>query len=87
MTGENVTFFMIFVCAAVLLFLIFSKHLKLVIKFLFNGLIGVVGISVANYFFLPMGIYVGINAVTLIVSCLLGIPGIISMYIISAFVI
>ncbi len=85
MDSESVIMYMIGICLLFVLFIFFSEKFKVFGKFIFNGVIGSVGIYIINYIFSSIGLFVGINVVTFIVVGVLGIPGIISLYIINAF--
>jgi len=76
---------MIGICILFVLFIFFSERFKIIGKFIFNGVIGSVGIYIINYIFSSIGLFVGINVITFIVVGVLGIPGIVSLYIINAF--
>ena len=85
MESESVIGYMIGACILVVLFLFFSEKFKLLGKFLFNGVIGSIGIYIINNMFSSFGIFVGLNLINFIVVGLMGIPGLISLYVINAF--
>lgn len=66
-----------------LLFIVLLFSSKSMIKFLFNILLGVVFIYISNAILKANGIYVNINLFTGIFSGILGIPGIICLYILQ----
>lgn len=76
---------MIGVCLIFIVFIFFADKFKFFGKVIFNGIIGSVCIYIANYIFSPLGFFVGINLLTFAVAGILGIPGVISLYIINAF--
>ena len=77
--------YMIGICVLFALFIFFSEKLRFIGKFIFNGVVGSVGIYIINYIFSSFGVFVGINPITFAFVGLLGVPGIISLYIINAF--
>jgi len=85
MSSDNIIMYMIGICIFFAIIIFFSDKFKTMGKFIFNGAIGSVGIYIINTLFASFGLYVGINLITFIVAGLLGIPGIISLYIINAF--
>ncbi len=66
-----------------LLFIILLFYNKSILKFLFNILLGVTFIYISNIILKSSGIYMNINLFTGIFSGLLGIPGIICLYILQ----
>ncbi len=66
-----------------LLFIVLLFSSKSMIKLLFNILLGVVFIYISNVILKANGIYVNINLFTGIFSGILGIPGIICLYILQ----
>lgn len=66
-----------------LLFIILLFYNKFILKFLFNILLGVTFIYISNIILKSSGIYMNINLFTGIFSGLLGIPGIICLYILQ----
>ncbi len=78
MNSNNTINFMLIACIIISSFIIFSNVIKKILKFIFNGLIGVVTIYLLNEFFVLIGISinVGINIFTLAISALLGLPGV-----------
>ncbi|MBS5793521.1 MAG: pro-sigmaK processing inhibitor BofA family protein [Lachnospirales bacterium] len=66
-----------------LLFIILLFYNKSILKFLFNILLGVIFIYISNIILKSSGIYININLFTGIFSGILGIPGIICLYILQ----
>ncbi len=85
MSSESIIMYMIGICLLFTVIIFFSDKFKVVGKFIFNGIIGSVCIYIINMFFSAQGIFIGINMITFAVAGLLGIPGIVSLYIINAF--
>ncbi len=85
MSSDDVIMYMIGVCLFFAVIIFFSDKFRIMGKFIFNGVIGSVGIYIINTLFASFGLYVGINLITFIVTGLLGIPGLISLYVINTF--
>ncbi len=66
-----------------LLFIILLFYNKSILKFLFNILLGFIFIYISNIILKSSGIYININLFTGIFSGILGIPGIICLYILQ----
>lgn len=82
--SNNMIGLMLTVCIAVLGVIIFSNTIKKIIKLLFNGILGGIIIYLSNPILLPLGINVGVNIFTLLISAFLGLPGLIVIFIIQA---
>jgi len=85
MSSDNIIIYMIAVCVLFAFIIFFSDKFKFIGKFIFNGVVGSVGIYIINYLLASFGIFVGINFITFAVIGLLGFPGFVSLYIINAF--
>jgi inhibitor of the pro-sigma K processing machinery len=68
------------------LFKIFKIPVKTVTMAVFNFLIGICMLFVANYLFSLFGFTIGINPVTAAVAGFLGIPGLITLVILNFWV-
>lgn len=66
-----------------LLFLVLFLSSKSILKFIFNILISIAIIYIANIFLKSNNIYLNINLFTGLFSGILGIPGIICLYILQ----
>lgn len=84
MDSNNMIGLMLTVCIAFLGVIIFSNIIKKIIKLLFNGILGGIIIYLSNAIFIPLGINVGVNIFTLLISAFLGLPGLIVIFIIQA---
>ncbi len=62
------------------------KLLKLPFKMLINGILGVILLYVANLIGANYGVTVGINIVTALIAGILGIPGVIALFIFQLFI-
>ncbi len=69
----------IFVCLFALALIALTKPLLVCLRFLFSAAVG------SGLLFLgqSLGANVGVNAVTVLVSAMLGVPGVAGMYILS----
>lgn len=77
--GEYVMTCAIFVCLFALALIALSKPLQVLLRLLFSAGIG------GGLLFLgqSLGAAVGVNGATLVVSAILGVPGVAGMYILS----
>jgi len=82
MGSPQVIIWMIAGCAAFVILLFFYKAFFKIFKFALKGAVGGLGFFVCNSLLSMAGISaaVGINAVTVIFTALLGIPGFIMLY-------
>lgn len=69
------------VCGVLLLGVIFDEY---VLKWIRNGIIGVACIYICDLF-LPVMWQVGISSLTVLVAALLGIPGVLILYLFSIY--
>lgn len=67
----------------VLLLYMLLKILKLPIKILINGIVGMVTLNIINYFGAYIGITLVVNIWTALISGFLGLPGVILVFIYS----
>jgi inhibitor of the pro-sigma K processing machinery len=63
-------------------YLIRTRHFKWLLRVIKNAAMGVVGILAGNYLMAFLGLAVGINVLTVLVVGLLGLPGLILLYVI-----
>ncbi|MCL1936144.1 MAG: pro-sigmaK processing inhibitor BofA family protein [Defluviitaleaceae bacterium] len=66
---------------AIILFI--PKLTIFLLKLLIQSVLGTGVIFALNFFLAPFGLFVGINIITMFIVGLLGIPGILSLYILS----
>jgi inhibitor of the pro-sigma K processing machinery len=64
--------------------MVFSSQIKVILKLLFNAGVGAVILYLSSIVMVPLGISVGINIFTLVISAFLGIPGVITLFAIQA---
>ena len=67
MDRSTVIWIMIIVGGCFLLYLLFSKQHRWIVGMIRNALIGCAGILGANYLLAPVGVAVGINALTALI--------------------
>jgi len=77
--GEYVMTCAIFVCLFALALIALSKPLRVLLRMLLSAAAG----GFLLFFGQSMGAAVGVNAVTLLISAMLGVPGVAGMYILS----
>ena len=85
MNSSQVIGWMIVICLLFMVFIVFSKPLKYLARCCLNGAIGISGIFVLDFLLSPLGIAVGINGYTALITGFLGLPGFISLYAIAWF--
>ncbi len=55
---------------------IFMFPIKMIMKLVFNSIIGAVGLFVLNFVAAPVGLHIPINIISAVVTGVLGIPGV-----------
>lgn len=76
MDSSSIILTMIFACAAMIVLMIMSKPIRFIVKIIINSIIGAAAIAAANAAIGPiLGFYIGINAFTVLVTGILGVPG------------
>lgn len=80
-TNNLILYMIIFLC--IILFFSFNKALSFLVKLFFNIILGATLLILANYILKTTGLYVAINPITAIISGILGLPGIICLYILK----
>jgi|GEM_PF-616965 len=76
---------MIGLCMAVMLVMLFSRPLRTALKAVARGLAGMGAVLVLNIVAAPLGAAVGLNVLTGLVAVLLGIPGVVMLYAMQIF--
>jgi inhibitor of the pro-sigma K processing machinery len=64
---------------------LFSWPLKMLIKLLINGVLGVILLLLVNFVGQGFGISLGINAVTALIAGFFGVPGVIFLIVLKLF--
>ncbi|MDR1532634.1 MAG: pro-sigmaK processing inhibitor BofA family protein [Clostridiales bacterium] len=67
-------------CAAFMGLIFFSKQVRAILSVIFRGIIGAACIYAANFLLGGLGLFVGVNAVTVLLVGLLGAPGFVTLY-------
>ncbi|MCL2853425.1 MAG: pro-sigmaK processing inhibitor BofA family protein [Defluviitaleaceae bacterium] len=83
MSSSDIIMLMIGVCVVLIIYLLFSNPLKMLVRVALGGAAGVVGMLAMNTFLAPLGVFVGINPVTVLLVGILGLPGFAMLYIAS----
>lgn len=73
----------IIVCAIILVLLLIQNPLRLLFTFLKQAVVGALIMTGLNFALAPFSIFVGLNGLTLTVAGVLGVPGLISLYLIQ----
>ena len=84
MSVDKIILAMAAVCLVVVIFMVMSKPFKAVLKFLLNVALGALAIFLANKALSPFDMYIGINVLTLGVVGVLGLPGFVSLIVMTA---
>lgn len=84
MDSNSTVNLMLWICVAIAGIIIFFNPLKKLLKFILNGLFGIIIIYLYNTLFAFLGVNVGINIFTVLISAFLGIPGVIVVFAIQA---
>lgn len=83
MGSNDFLVFLILAGIAILIIMIFPKPLKLLLRTITQGMGGAVGLMIFNFILSPIGWYVGINWVTILIIGILGLPGLIFLYLLN----
>jgi len=84
MDSDNAITWIIIALVIILCIMIFSSYIKKISVLLLKAGVGALVIYMSNILMAPLGISVGINIFTLIISAFLGLPGIILIYAVQA---
>jgi inhibitor of the pro-sigma K processing machinery len=66
--------------AVAVLFMLFGRAVKALARLICRSAVGAVAIFAVDFLLSPMGLFVGINAVTALITGVLGIPGLVMLY-------
>ena len=80
MSSSQIIMWMIVCCLGLIVLLTFGKPSRVLFRTAKAAAIGGVSLAVVNAVLAPFGIFVGINAVTLLVVGFLGVPGVLLLY-------
>ena len=67
-----------------ILAILLLSQFDMILKFLGRALAGMVAIFLLNFIFNPLGIGLGMNLITLLVSGMLGFYGVVALYAVQA---
>ena len=81
MESLTLTLIALAVGACFLIYLFFTRQFKWLFNVLRNAALGVIGLLAGNFLLAPMGLAVGINILTVFIVGLLGIPGLILLFV------
>lgn len=73
------------ICVGWFLFKIIFGSLKKIIGLVINGILGVILLTIFNYFGALFGVTIGINLLTALIAGILGVPGVILMVLFQLF--
>lgn len=83
MDSNNIVNSILWLCIIITGIMLFINPIKKIIKFILNGLLGIFIIYLFNILLPFIELNVGINIFTFIISALLGIPGVIAIFVIQ----
>ena len=73
------------VAGGILLLMLLPKPIEFLLKLTSQGVVGLLAILGLNFMLMPLEVGIGVNVITLGVATLLGIPGVVSLYILEVF--
>ena len=80
MNTPHLILWMIGLCMAVMLLLLFAKPLRKALRWVARGAAGLCAVLVLNTAAASFGLMVGINLLTMAVAVVLGVPGVVMLY-------
>lgn len=86
LNSPQIIWLMLGICVLLLLFIVFFRQIKVLIKITLQGAVGLIAVFCVNFLAMPLGFSVGLNLINAVFIGLLGIPGIATLYIFSAFI-
>lgn len=81
MNANQIILYMIIACLALLAITFILKPLKKLAKLAINSILGLVILFITNFLLSPLNLSVGVNLLSAIIIGILGLPGIIFLYI------
>ena len=84
MSSSDIIMLMIGACIILIALMLFERPIRALARVALSGAAGAVGMLAANTFLAPLGIFVGINPLTVLIVAFLGLPGFVVMYVVSA---
>lgn len=73
------------ICVGWLVFKLLFGSIKKIIGLVINGVLGVILLTIFNYFGAIFGVTIGINLLTALIAGILGVPGVIIMVLFKLF--
>lgn len=83
MGSSSIMIWLIIICVIFLIFSLIAKPIKLFIRFITQCCVGVSLMFLLNHALYGSGIFVGVNYITALIVGVLGLPGLISMYLLQ----
>ena len=83
MSSSDIIMLMIGVCVVLIIYLLFTNPIKTLARIALGSAAGTVGMVAVNSFLAPLGVFVGINPLTVLIVGVLGLPGFATLYITS----
>lgn len=83
MQSDQIIYLMLGILILWAMIIILGKPLKALVLLIIRSIIGAVAIFTADFILSPLGLAVGINCFTALVTGFLGIPGFIMLYALS----
>ncbi|WP_058486679.1 pro-sigmaK processing inhibitor BofA family protein [Defluviitalea phaphyphila] len=83
MGNDDFLIYLIWIGVIILIFMVFPKSFKFLIRSIIQGLGGAIGLMIFNFILSPIGWYVGVNWITIFIIAILGLPGFILLYIVN----
>lgn len=83
MDSNNIVNSILWLCIIITGIMLFINPIKKIVKFILNGVYGIFIIYLFNILLPFIELNVGINIFTFIISALLGIPGVIAIFVIQ----
>ncbi|HOQ15895.1 MAG TPA: pro-sigmaK processing inhibitor BofA family protein [Defluviitaleaceae bacterium] len=74
---------LIIIGSVILVLMIYPKPLKILLRIIIQALGGIAGLYIFNFVLSPLGWFVGINWTTILIIGILGIPGLIFLYLLN----
>ena len=83
MDYSSIITWMIIICLIFVGLIMFSKPVKYILRFLIQAVCGMSLAVIANFMLSPFGVAIGLNYLTFFITGLLGLPGFVTLYIMT----
>ena len=83
MDYSSIITWMIVICLVFIGLIMFAKPVKYILRFIVQGVLGVLLAVAFNFLLSPFSVSVGVNYLTFAVAGLLGLPGFAMLYVVS----